>query len=110
MAAGHAAVRDGLRVRYLSAAELIESLYRGLADNSVGKHSPELEAFEALDEETVDEFAHEATVWVEGLDRIAKASGRGISFCVDLSATPYYLARAGADTNRIFPWVASDLG
>jgi IstB-like ATP binding protein len=37
VAAGHAAVRDGLRVRYLSAAELIESLYRGLADNSVGK-------------------------------------------------------------------------
>lgn len=37
MAAGHAAVRDGLRVCYLSAAELIESLYRGLADNSVGK-------------------------------------------------------------------------
>lgn len=73
-------------------------------------HSPELEAFEALDEETVDEFAHEATVWVEGLDRIAKASGRGINFCVDLSATPYYLARAGADTNRIFPWVLSDFG
>ncbi len=37
VAAGHAAVKDGLRVRYLSAAELIESLYRGLADNSVGK-------------------------------------------------------------------------
>lgn len=37
VAAGHAAVTDGMRVRYLSAAELIESLYRGLADNSVGK-------------------------------------------------------------------------
>lgn len=37
VAAGHAAVKDGMRVRYLSAAELIESLYRGLADNSVGK-------------------------------------------------------------------------
>jgi len=29
---------------------------------------------------------------------------------VDLSATPYYLARAGEDTNRIFPWVVSDFG
>lgn len=73
-------------------------------------HSPELEAYEALDEEAVDEFAHEATVWVEGLDRIAKADGRGINFCVDLSATPYYLARAGVETNRIFPWAVSDFG
>lgn len=37
VSAGHAAVTAGMRVRYLSAAELIESLYRGLADNSVGK-------------------------------------------------------------------------
>jgi type III restriction enzyme len=70
--------------------------------------SPELEAYEALDEENIEEFAHEATVWVEGLDRIAAT--RGINFCADLSATPYYLARAGAETNRIFPWVVSDFG
>ncbi|MGH2555003.1 MAG: restriction endonuclease, partial [Actinomycetota bacterium] len=70
--------------------------------------SPEMEAYEALDEELVEEFAHEATVWVEGLDRIAAT--RRINFCVDLSATPYYLARAGAETNRIFPWVVSDFG
>jgi DNA replication protein DnaC len=37
IALGHAAVTAGLRVRYLTAAELIETLYRGLADNSVGK-------------------------------------------------------------------------
>lgn len=37
IATGHAAVSEGLRVRYLSAAELIETLYRGLADNSVGR-------------------------------------------------------------------------
>lgn len=72
--------------------------------------SPEKEAYEALDEEAIEEFAHEATVWIEGLDRIAATAGRGINFCVDLSATPYYLARAGADTNRIFPWVVSDFG
>jgi DNA replication protein DnaC len=34
---GHAAVEAGRRVRYFSAAELIENLYRAMADNSVGK-------------------------------------------------------------------------
>jgi DNA replication protein DnaC len=37
VALGHAAVEAGLRVRYFSAIELVETLYRGLADNSVGK-------------------------------------------------------------------------
>lgn len=37
IALGHAAVEQGLRVRYFTAAELVENLYRGLADNSVGK-------------------------------------------------------------------------
>jgi type III restriction enzyme len=54
----------------------------------------------------IDEFYKEATVWVEGLDRIHKL--RGINFCVDLSATPYYLGRVGQDANRPFPWVVSD--
>jgi type III restriction enzyme len=68
----------------------------------------EFEEAEALDEETVEEFAQEATVWIDGLDRIHRL--RRINLCVDLSATPYYLARAGADTNKIFPWVVSDFG
>lgn len=34
---GHAAVESGLRVRYFTAADLVETLYRGLADNSVGR-------------------------------------------------------------------------
>jgi len=34
---GHAAVDAGFRVRYLPAAELVEALYRGMADNSVGR-------------------------------------------------------------------------
>ncbi len=37
VALGIAAVQAGHRVRYLTAAELAETLYRGLADNSVGK-------------------------------------------------------------------------
>jgi type III restriction enzyme len=60
------------------------------------------------EEEDRDTFFKEATVWIEGLDRINKL--RGINFCVDLSATPYYLGRVGQETNRTFPWVVSDFG
>jgi DNA replication protein DnaC len=37
VALGHAAVSAGRRVRYFTAAELVENLYRGMAENSVGK-------------------------------------------------------------------------
>ncbi len=37
VALGHAAVEVGLRVRYFGAIELVETVYRGLADNSVGR-------------------------------------------------------------------------
>jgi DNA replication protein DnaC len=37
IALGHGAVAAGYRVRYFVAAELVETLYRGLADNSVGR-------------------------------------------------------------------------
>jgi type III restriction enzyme len=48
----------------------------------------------------------EATVWIEGLDRLHKH--RGINLCVDLSATPYFLGAVGRDANRPFPWIVSD--
>jgi type III restriction enzyme len=60
------------------------------------------------EEEEAEEFFKEATVWVDGLDRVNKL--RGINFCVDLSATPYYLGRVGQETNRTFPWVVCDFG
>ncbi len=63
---------------------------------------------ELFDDEGEDEFFREATVWVEGLDRVNKL--RGINFCLDLSATPYYLGRMGKMTGRPFPWVVSDFG
>jgi DNA replication protein DnaC len=37
IALGHAAVEEGRKVRYFTAAELVENLYRGHADNSVGR-------------------------------------------------------------------------
>jgi len=60
------------------------------------------------EEEESEEFFNEATVWIDGLDRIHKL--RGINFCVDFSATPYFLGRVGQESNRIFPWVVSDFG
>jgi type III restriction enzyme len=68
-----------------------------------------------LDEESLtgtaaedDSFAVESTVWINGLDKIH--AHRGINFAVDLSATPYFLSRAGRDTGRPFPWTVSDFG
>jgi type III restriction enzyme len=60
------------------------------------------------EDEEAEEFFKEATVWMDGLDRIARQ--RGIHFCVDFSATPYYLGRVGQAANRPFPWVVSDFG
>ncbi len=60
------------------------------------------------EDEEAEDFFKEATVWIDGLDRIQKL--RGINFCLDLSATPYFLGRVGQDTNRPFPWVVSDFG
>jgi type III restriction enzyme len=72
---------------------------------------PEPEAGEDdafADDDDLEDFVKEATVWIEGLDRVHKL--RGINQCIDLSATPYWLARVGQDTNRVFPWVVSDFG
>lgn len=61
------------------------------------------------DEEEAEEADRkEATVWIDGLDRINRV--RGVNLCVDLSATPYFLGRMGGATNTVFPWVVSDFG
>jgi type III restriction enzyme len=60
------------------------------------------------EDEEADEFFKEATVWVEGLDRVQKV--RGINLCIDFSATPYFLGRVGQQVGRPFPWVVSDFG
>ena len=54
-----------------------------------------------------------ATVWIEALDRINKlAAGqrKGIRFCADFSATPFYIQGSGNEVGRPFPWVVSDFG
>ena len=50
----------------------------------------------------------DATVWVEGLDKINV--GCGIKFCVDLSATPFYIKGSGFREGSPFPWLVSDFG
>jgi len=65
----------------------------------------------ALEEETAEADAREATVWIEGLDRINKTlggRGNGIRLCVDLSATPFYIQGSGNEVGKPFPWVVSD--
>lgn len=54
----------------------------------------------------------EATIWIEGLDKINNCTPgrRGISMCVDLSATPFYIAGSGYAANSPFPWLISDFG
>lgn len=54
------------------------------------------------------EELEEATVWINGLDTINHATG--IRFCVDLSATPFYIAGSGYVEGSPFPWLVSDFG
>ena len=58
--------------------------------------------------EASKEDAEEATVWVEGLDKLNQATG--VAFCMDLSATPFYLAGSGWIEGSPFPWLVSDFG
>lgn len=48
----------------------------------------------------------QATVWVDGLDKINAACG--IELCVDLSATPFYVQGSGYPEGSPFPWIVSD--
>ena len=50
----------------------------------------------------------EATVWVNGLDTFNQACG--VKFCVDLSATPFYIQGSGHPEGSPFPWLVSDFG
>lgn len=60
--------------------------------------------------------AREATIWIEGLDRIHRLAGgggrgrRGIRLCIDLSATPFWIQGSGNEVGKPFPWIVSDFG
>ena len=50
----------------------------------------------------------EATVWINGLDRVN--AERKINFCIDMTATPYYLQISGYGEGTPLPWIISDFG
>jgi type III restriction enzyme len=68
----------------------------------------QLEGLSAEERKERKQEEEEATVWVSGLDRIQAA--RSLNFCVDLSATPFYLRGSGHEEGRPFPWLVSDFG
>ncbi|OYD14341.1 hypothetical protein CH330_08885, partial [candidate division WOR-3 bacterium JGI_Cruoil_03_51_56] len=68
----------------------------------------ELRLLPSEERKQLEKEFREATVWVGGLDRINAA--RGINFCADFSATPFYIKGTGYDEGKPFPWVTSDFG
>src|SRR3954453_11112796 len=48
----------------------------------------------------------EATVWIDGIDKVNASCG--VAFCIDLSATPFYIAGSGYQEGSPFPWIVSD--
>jgi len=73
---------------------------------------PEAEGLTGEEKKELDEEAQEATVWIEGLDRLNSVlqNEPGIALCVDLSATPFYIKGSGHPEGRPFPWLVSDFG
>lgn len=72
----------------------------------------------AEDLKQAKEENQEATVWIEGLDKLNNADGGqsaaqrkpGIALCIDLSATPFYIGGSGHVEGSPFPWLVSDFG
>jgi type III restriction enzyme len=52
--------------------------------------------------------AEEATIWIDGLDRINKT--RGILYCHDFSATPLAPSGKKSSEETLFGWIVSDFG
>jgi len=86
--------------------------------NDEGHHcwrpAPSQEDLKGEDKKAVEEERRQATVWIEGLDRINNAfeggEQPGISLCVDLSATPFYIKGSDRPEGQPFPWLVSDFG
>lgn len=79
--------------------------------NDEGHHAyrpnaPDTKGLSADERREARDQNDEATMWVQGLDRINQALG--IRFCVDLSATPFYIQGSGYPEGQPFPWLISD--
>ena len=114
----YAVVNKGPETPDTFARRVLEDLYDRLpimVMNDEGHHCWRPAATEE-DLATVDkDEVEEARVWLDGLDRINNcaadpAAKPGISICLDLSATPFYLKGSGYPEGRPFPWIVSDFG
>jgi len=68
----------------------------------------DLKSLRKDEREALEAEFREATVWIGGLDRIHAV--RGINFCADFSATPFYIKGSGYPEGEPFPWIVSDFG
>lgn len=88
--------------------------------NPAGPSEEQLAQLPAEERQRLEDEKEEARVWLAGLDRINNcglvgkdAHGRpnpGVLACIDLSATPFYLANSGYPEGSPFPWLVSDFG
>jgi type III restriction enzyme len=96
----YAVVNKGPETAQVFAQRVLRDLYEDLPIlvlNDEGHHcwrpAPEPEGLTGEERKDLESEKEEATVWIEGLDRINNAGrdgqSRGISVCVDLSATPF---------------------
>ena len=76
--------------------------------NDEGHHAYRPAPIEGKLSADVKKERQEATVWVSGLDTFNQACG--VKFCVDLSATPFYIQGSGHPEGSPFPWLVSDFG
>lgn len=114
----YAVVNKGPETPDTFARRVLEDLYDRLpimVMNDEGHHCWRPAAAEedlaTLDKDEVEE----ARVWLDGLDRINNCTANpavnaGISICLDLSATPFYLKGSGYSEGTPFPWIVSDFG
>lgn len=73
------------------------------------RYNPEIKtALKGQDKKEFLESLKEATVWVQGLDRIHRA--RNILTCYDFSATPFAPSGKRNDEEALFGWIVSDFG
>jgi len=82
--------------------------YRPRQKEQEGKGQARFTTAGTLEQEEIEEEYEEATVWINALDRINVA--QNINFCIDMSATPFYIKGSGYQEGLPHPWIVSDFG